>query len=326
MLASMLSGCGGASVSAIGVGGASASQPSGGSAGRRIGGSYGDTDAFDTGTVTRKYLDVPYANVSPAQKLDIYLPESGRAPYPVILAIHGGGFRQGDKADGQVEPMFAGLARGYAVVSINYRLTPEAIWPAQINDAKAAVRFLRANAATYSLDAEKIVAWGDSAGGTLAALLGTTGGVAALADGSLGNAETSDRVRAAVDWFGPIDFATMDAQSQLNGFGSRNRNAATSFESMFFGASMPTVPDRVKSANAATYITTDDPPMLLEHGTDDKTIPYQQSVVLANELTEALGQERVTLRILAGADHLDSAFVTADNMAYVLDWIDERAK
>ena len=104
----------------------------------------GQTTA-NTDYIKRKWIDIAYANQSQAQKLDIYLPDEGDGPYPVILSIHGGAFKSGDKGDGQVNAMLEGLKRGYAVVSINYRLSGEAIWPAQIQDVKAAIRWIRAN-------------------------------------------------------------------------------------------------------------------------------------------------------------------------------------
>ena len=155
--------------------------------------------------VRTKTLDVAYSTESSAQTLDIYLPEAGMAPYPVVVAIHGGSFKWGDKSDGQIAPMLSALGRGYAVVSINYRLMDEAKWPAQLEDAKAAIRFLRAHAVAYELDPNRMAAWGDSAGGELAALLGTTGGVIVSAGSYQSNGGQSDRVQAVVDWFGPID-------------------------------------------------------------------------------------------------------------------------
>ena len=128
----------------------------------------------DTSFVTRKYLNKPYASLSAAQMLDIYLPEFGDGPFPVIIAIHGGAFMGCDKADLQVLPMLHGLKRGYAVVSINYRMSGEAKFPALIMDAKAAVRWIRANAAQYGFDPTCVAAWGGSAGGYLALMLGVS--------------------------------------------------------------------------------------------------------------------------------------------------------
>ena len=122
----------------------------------------------NTDHIKRKFLDIPYASLSPAQKLDIYLPDEGEGPFPVIVWIHGGAFMGCDKADLQVLPAIEGLKRGYAVVSINYRLSGEARFPAPVYDAKAAVRWIRANAQRYHFDPGRIAAWGSSAGAYLA--------------------------------------------------------------------------------------------------------------------------------------------------------------
>jgi hypothetical protein len=168
----------------------------------------------DISSISRKYLDLSYAEQSNAQKLDIYLPEEGKGPFPVILSVHGGAFLGGDKRDGQLIPMLKGLEKGYAIVSINYRLSGEATWPAQILDCKAAVRWIRAHAGDYKLDPERIAAWGGSAGGHLSAVLGTSGDIPELEDPDQGNAAYSSRVQAVVDWFGPTDFLEMDPHLQ----------------------------------------------------------------------------------------------------------------
>lgn len=141
----------------------------------------------DTSFVKRKQLDIPYANLSPPQKLDLYLPDESDRPVPVIVAIHDGAFMGCDKADMQVLPMLEGLKRGYAVISINYRLSWEAKFPALVQDAKAAIRWIRANASRYHFNPDRIAAWGSSAGGYLTIMLGTSSGVRELEDLSLGN-------------------------------------------------------------------------------------------------------------------------------------------
>ena len=294
---------------------ASGGQPQGGPAG-----------SADTSTIKRKYSNVAYATKSSAEKLDLYLPNTGSGPFPLIISIHGGAFMMGDKVDGQLTPMLAGLDRGYAVASINYRFSNEAKFPAQINDVKAAIRFLRANATKYHLDPDKFAVWGGSAGGYLAALAGTSGGVSTLQDGSLGNATVSDKVQAVVDWFGPIDFATMDAQFQESGTGPANHNAANSPESQLLGAALPTVPGKVKASDPTTYISADDPPFLIEHGNKDANVPVQQSQNFASALKKVLGANDVTLKILPGAAHMDPAFDTTANVKLVLDWLDAHLK
>ncbi len=120
--------------------------------------------------IKNKFTDVAYANKSETQKLDIYLPNEGNAPFPVIIALHGGGFYEGNKSSEHIASVLPCLNHGYAVVTVNYRLNGEAKFPAAINDAKASIRFIKVNAAEYNLNPNKIALWGTSAGGNLAAL------------------------------------------------------------------------------------------------------------------------------------------------------------
>ena len=198
-----------------------------------------------TPITTREWRDVAYATQSEAQKMDIFLPATGDGPFPVIISIHGGAFKMGDKADGQETAAKEGLNYGYAVASINYRLSGEAIWPAQIYDVKAAIRWIRANASQYGLNSAKIAVWGGSAGGHLSAMAGTSGGVSSLEDTSLGNAGQSSRVQAVVDWFGPINFLTMDAQFAASGVNGEVHNTPTSPESQLMGQNITEIPGHV---------------------------------------------------------------------------------
>lgn len=131
----------------------------------------------DKSNIKRKWLDIAYANLSPAEKLDIYLPSEGDGPLPVIISIHGGAFMFGDKAAEQLNPMLKGLNHGYAIVSINYQMSGEAIFPANINDVKTAICCVKANATKYKFSPKRIALWGGSAGVNLAALTGTSGDV-----------------------------------------------------------------------------------------------------------------------------------------------------
>jgi len=209
----------------------------------------------DTAHIRRKYLDIPYATRSAAQKLDIYLPERGTGPFPVIVSIHGGAFMGCDKSDAQVQPMLRGLERGYAVVAVNYRLSWEARFPAMVHDVKAAVRWIRANAPGYGFDPLRIAAWGGSAGGYLAAMLGTSAGVPELEDLTLGNPTHSSAVQAVVAWYAPTDFLQMDAQLIEAGMppapGERH-NGANSPESLLLGEQITRIPERVRAANPET--------------------------------------------------------------------------
>ena len=198
----------------------------------------------------------------------------------------------------------------------------EANYPAQINDVKAAVRWLKANAVQYRLNANKIASWGGSAGGNLSALLGTTADVAELEGSSLGNANQSSRVVATVDWFGPINFLTMDDQAKAQGF-TTNTNSASSPESTLMGAPVQTIPDKVATANAMTYITKDDAAFYIQHGTADRNIPTKQSLDLYNALVAVKGAENVKFDLIQGAGHGGPQFSDPANMAKILAFLDK---
>lgn len=277
-------------------------------------------------SVAPSYADLAYANQSDAQKLDLYLPTTGTGPFPLVIMVHGGGFMMGDKSDGMgltgVDEL---LAAGYAVASLNYRLSGEAVYPAQIYDVKSAVRYLRANAEQYNLNPEKFGAWGASAGGNLVSLLGTTCGVAELEGADLGNADQSSCVQAVVDWFGPIDFLKMDEQFEGSGC-PQTHDAADSPESMLVGAPIQTVPDLVQTTNPMNYISAADAPFFIENGTADCNIPPVQNKNLAEALSAEIGADNVTYISLEGAGHGGSQFETADNLAQVIAFLDKYLK
>jgi acetyl esterase/lipase len=271
----------------------------------------------DSSHIKRKYLDISYASISSAQKLDIYLPDEGKGPFPVIVAIHGGAFMGCDKGDLQVTPMLEGLNKGFAVVSINYRMSGEAKFPALVQDAKVAVRWIRANAAKYYFDPERIIAWGGSAGGYLSSMLAVSAGEKSFEDPTLGNAGFSSRVQAAIIWYGPTNFLKMDdhlAASGLTGPEEFRHNNANSPESLLLGDLITRIPNRVIAANPETYIGRYIPPMLLQHGRKDPVVPVQQSIEFYEKLKKSCGDDRVILEVFEGAEHADPAFETPENV------------
>lgn len=290
----------------------------------------GASAAFETGVNAgaTTFLNLSYATRSPTQKLDLYLPTGGgTAPYPVVLWVHGGGWRTGDKRLSAGAAQFALLGKGIALASVNYRLSGEAIFPAQIQDLKAAVRWLRANARKYNLDTAHVGAWGSSAGGHLASLLGTSTGVAALSDPSLGNPQRSDRVNAVADFFGPIAFLTLDVQNAFNGCQVRNGGFASpsSPTSLLLGAPTMTVPVLVGKANPVTYLTADDASFFIQHGTADCTVPWQQSRILRNAIVNLTGAGKVAkYQLIPGAQHAGSQFYTPQNTAQVVSFFETR--
>jgi len=283
----------------------------------------------NTAHIHRKFLDISYANQSPAEKLDIYLPELGEGPFPVIISIHGGAFMGCDKADSQLIPMLDGLKRGYAVVAVNYRLSGEAHFPALVHDVKAAVRWIRANAAQYQLKPNQIAAWGGSAGGYLSAMLGTSAGIVELENLDMGNRNQPSDIQAVVDWFGPTDFLKMDEQLAASALGpatGQEHNGVNSPESLLLGQKITEIPERVKTANPETYIRPNAPPFLIQHGTKDAVVPVQQSIEFAEKLKEVLGEQMVTLKLIENGEHADPKFETHENVTMVLDFLDQFLK
>jgi acetyl esterase/lipase len=282
-----------------------------------------------TNHIKRKRFDISYASVSPTQKLDIYWPENGDGPFPVIVSIHGGAFMGGDKGDVQITSMLKGLTRGYCVVGVNYRLSGEAKFPALVHDIQAAIRWIRANATMYRFDGNKIATWGGSAGGYLSLMAGVAAEVAELSDSGLGNAEQPSHVQAVVDWFGPTDFLKMDEQLAESGMAPPEEQAhsgANSPESLLLGTKITKIPKLVRAANPETYIHRNVPPFFIQHGTQDSIVPYQQSVNFANKVRELCGAQRVTLELLQGAGHGDPMFASAANVKQVLDFLDAHLK
>ncbi len=244
----------------------------------------------------RTFSNLIYVNTGTHQLcLDLFLPDE-QGPFPLIIWIHGGAFRAGSKENPRAKRM---VQRGYALASINYRLSQAATFPAQIHDCKAAVRWLRAHAGAYDLDAKRFGVWGGSAGGYLAAMLGVTYNIVEL-EGGLGNDDVSSRVQAVCDWFGPSDFLRMNDVP-----GVMDHNAPDSPESQLIGATIQEHPELVAKANPITYIEQQDvcdiPPFLIMHGGDDLTVIPNQSELLHDALVKA-GAD-ITLVILGGLGH-----------------------
>ncbi|MGS2777033.1 alpha/beta hydrolase fold domain-containing protein [Robertmurraya sp. GLU-23] len=241
--------------------------------------------------------------------LDLYLPQHAEEPFPVIVWIHGGGWRIGDRKLGPDCCQFF-AEKGFVMASIEYRLSGEALFPAQIHDVKAAIRWLRSVADKYHLDSENIGLWGSSAGGHLAALAGTTGS-GVLEELEHGCADFSCNVQAVVDGYGPTDFLQMDLHhtSEMPSndpetdrlHPTRHHSDMNSPESQLLGAPIHLVPDRVREANPITYIKGGEPPFLIMHGTNDTAVPAHQSELLYQALLEK-GND-ATLCLIDGFGH-----------------------
>jgi acetyl esterase/lipase len=221
-------------------------------------------------------------------KLDLAMPKSG-GPFPAVVCVHGGGWKGGKRQD--FEKTMEGLARrGFVGVTITYRLMPAAKFPAQIEDCKASVRWLRANAKKYDINADRIGAVGFSAGAHLVCLLGTTDKDDGL-EGNGGNPEQSSRVQAVVSFFGPTDFTTK----------TWNDNIEKEFLIPFFGATFEDKPELYKRGSPIAYVTKDDPPFLFFHGTKDELVGIRHSQLLADKLQSAGVKAKVA--VMEGEGH-----------------------
>lgn len=233
---------------------------------------------FLAGSVTAQIKidkDIVYGKAGERElKLDMAKPNKGDGPFPVVVCVHGGGWRMGNKKD--MHPWLTMLAeRGYLAVSVGYRLAPEYHFPAQIEDCKTAIRFLRANAKNYNIQKDRVGAIGYSAGGHLVDLLGLTDPKAGF-EGKEYLTESSE-VQCVVDYFGPTDLAA---------FG-KDDSAQRSMLAPLIGAKYTEKPKAHEHASPINHVKNNAPPFLIFHGTKDWIVPIEQSTKFAEKLKAA---------------------------------------
>ena len=236
--------------------------------------------------------DVEYGRAGERSlKLDLYQPAKPAAEkLPVIVWIHGGGWRGGNKSSGSNLVRFVETGN-YVGVSVGYRLSGEAVWPAQIHDCKAAIRWVRANAEEYGIDPDRIGLWGSSAGGHLVSLLGTSSDIKAL-DGDNGSPGVSSRVACVVDYCGPSQMTVFKHPAVMQLFGSPEAHKAHS-----------------EAASPAAHVTKDDPPILIVHGTKDGTVPISQAELFHEKLNKA-GVDVTFIKIEGGGHGIGGNEIT----------------
>ncbi|MBT2447680.1 alpha/beta hydrolase [Streptomyces sp. ISL-43] len=279
----------------------------------------------------RRFDGVTYAT-SPGYRprlLDVLVP-AGEGPFPAVVWIHGGGWLDGDRRypppTVPVQLLHGSvLGAGLALVSIDYRHSLEAPFPAQLHDVKAAIRYVRQFAAVLGIDPDRIGVWGESAGGHLAALAGVVGADtpdAAELEGAQGVGAGNTAVRAVVDWYGVHDLVTL-AEHPMPAMPAMPAGAEfpDPYEALL-GASVAERPELARAASPVTYAVegSDPPPFLLIHGTRDGLVPYSQSEQLAAALAKAGGE--VTLTPVEDADHIflgspDIERIVADSVAFL---------
>ena len=294
---------------------------------------------FDYGKVIA-LPDVTYSVIEGFRpiKLTLYLPKSGRGPFPIVVYIHGGGWKldpEGVEGPSGAATLVRLAGLGYAVAVPSYRTSSEARFPAQLIDVKMAIRYMKTYAARYRADKERVVIWGASAGGNLAALAATTCHLkqfdpVAMPTGSLTglhapfiDPDVSSCVVAAIDWFGPTDFSQLDAQTDSPPAAAGIHGVAGSRESDYLGCALVDCPsERLQAANPISYLSTDDPPMLIMHGLADRRVPWKQS----QELYDALIAKGINARLVLvpGADHLFEGIseqLKQEQVDTVIQWI-----
>ena len=264
---------------------------------------------------TRSWTNVSYSTVSSTCKLDVFLPSTGEGPFPVVIWIHGGAFKMGSKSNPQ--SLTALNTAGFAVVSIDYRLSTEAKWPAQLDDLKACVKFLKTNAATYSLNPDKMASWGASAGAHLSCMMG-----AALAS------DPATRIQATVSWFPPMHFYYMDADIALAGT-SRCTGAngdASSPESTLLGVTVSQNEAACYAASPISFVDTMSvntplPNFLLMHGGKDCNIGANQSVRFNTAITNRFGSGKSQYIFLANGTHGGGDFTLTSTETTVVNFL-----
>lgn len=268
--------------------------------------------------VKRQFTFIRYAEKTVFELMDIYLPEEGDGPFPVVIDLHGGGYFYGTRSSVRMEPVLELIKRGYVVVSIDYTLSPYGKFPLQVHEMKAAIRYLRANAQKYAIDPDRIGVWGLSAGAHLGVLAAVSDDVAELDDPSMGNANYSSNVQAVVDLYGPMDFSDNDI--------GEDEDPTKTLYGMLFGHPAKEVPELVRISNPCNYIKKGIPPVFIQHGNRDHMVNMQDSILLRDTICQKAGANSVTFEIVDGADHADALFRTPQNNRKIYEFLDKHLK
>lgn len=276
---------------------------------------------LDTSSISRKKLDLVYGP-HPRNRLDIYYPEMGTGPWPVVVFFHGGGFFKGDKGRYQLRPALSGLERGYAVVSVNYRLAPSDPLPGAYQDARMAVQYLTAKAGTLDLDPERMALWGESAGATLACYTALAQRDRLPDDPQAPYPDQDFSIRAVVDWYTRFGRAAIeDTGLPLPGV-----TGLESAQKYLYGVSGEALSPILEMLDLSAVMADRVPPVLIQHGTADELVPPENSLALREALLKRLPEEQVPLVLVEGAKHGVADFEHADNLDLVFGFLDQHLK
>lgn len=278
-----------------------------------------DAMTFDTNRAKRKDLDVQYGTL-PEQKLDIYYPDEGEGPFPLIIYVHGGGWIIGSKRECALDVLFDARKSGYAIMVPDYRLAQVAQFPEFIYDVKTSIRFIRANAEKYNIDPEKFILVGDSAGGHIVLHVGFTCDRPEYEGEKYGWAGVSSKVNAIVDMYGISNLAA-DEDAWFAESGIKRININPEGKDLYeytFGTANMGLREVISPTN---MVHKDIPPVFIQHGLDDAIVPVQQSIQLADKIKEVCGEGRCRLTLYPGRGHADKAFKNPENCEELLAFI-----
>lgn len=282
----------------------------------------------ETDYIKQQWHDVAYMD-GDRHSMDIYLPNDGQGPFPVIVDIYGGGLIFGDKSSHKLEPALRMLDKGYAVVSVDYSLIHQKDFPFQIYEIKAALRFLRAHADEYQLDMDRVALMGESSGAHLAVMTGVSASVDALQNPFMGdNNNQPETVNAIIAMYGPYAFDQFVSQFEESGVTPKYAETGTaeSFEGQMFNKQAPKdVPQRVKNYNPEMYFNDQMPPILAFAGTADAVVPYQQTVNMIDAARQYVPEEKAVLHLVEGTGHGPASYMTPEftdeKIAFLEKWL-----
>jgi len=279
---------------------------------------------LDDSGIDRKYLDIHYGG-DPLQTLDIYLPNEGDGPFPTVIFIHGGAWMMGDKHSPELIPFIEGVKRGYAVISVNYRLTPQIRYPDNLFDVKAAIRWVAENAETYLIDTSRTALAGVSAGAHLAMMAAFTQGQAAFEESTPGE---SCRILAIVDQVGPTDLGKMQSHYDESGYPRLqppNPNVLNPYE-IIIGVKTDAIPNLLRFINPIDNVHPNIPPVFIRHGKPDPVVPYQQSFELRDRIISVAGPDMAELDFLEDASHVGPEFSSKEGVDKIFGFLDKHMK
>ena len=275
---------------------------------------------FDPSTVKRNITDVRYGTLD-SQLLDLYLPDEGDGPFPILLYAHGGGWTVGSRRLCSMGMILGVLDHGWAIAVPDYRLAQEAKFPEFIYDVKTSIRFLRAHAEQYSLDPRTVVILGDSAGGNIALTVGFTNDRPEYEGAHYGWGEYSSAVQGIVDMFGIADY-TADEDQWCAESGLERKSYAPQGVDNVFDYVLGTENKALEGLlSPISMVHKDIPPVFLQHGLSDRMVPYQHSQTLAEKIDQVCGPNRCELRLYPGRGHVDPEFATSENWDELMEFL-----